>query len=126
MFGLSYQEVIVVLAVVLLVFGPKRLPELARGLARLMNIVRTATADLRRSLLVDFDTPPPPRPRNVTPHPQPVDETEPGTVGAYEDLYPPPAPSAGDDADAGADRDRETTENSGDDAESTPRHHGTD
>lgn len=43
MFGLGFTEILLILIVALLVFGPKRLPEVARSLGRI-------TGDLRRTL----------------------------------------------------------------------------
>lgn len=56
MFGLGFGELIVIFVVALLVFGPKRLPELARTLGKSMNEFRRASNDLRRSIM-ETDTP---------------------------------------------------------------------
>lgn len=37
MFGLGYQELMVILIIVLLLFGAQKLPELARGLGKSMS-----------------------------------------------------------------------------------------
>lgn len=47
------QELLIVLAVALIVLGPKKLPELARSLGRLFAEFQRAAQDLRSS--VDFD-----------------------------------------------------------------------
>src|ERR1700752_2796903 len=44
---LSIPHMIVVFAVVLVVFGPKKLPELARGLGKLMAEFRKASTDFK-------------------------------------------------------------------------------
>jgi TatA/E family protein of Tat protein translocase len=49
-FGIGAQELIVILVVALIVFGPKRLPELARSLGRGLAEFRRASSDLRQSL----------------------------------------------------------------------------
>ena len=37
MFGLGYQELMIILIIVLLLFGAQKLPELARGLGKSMS-----------------------------------------------------------------------------------------
>ncbi len=53
MFGIGIQELGLILVVALLVFGPKRLPELARTLGRGLGEFRRASHDLRQSLSLD-------------------------------------------------------------------------
>lgn len=53
MFGIGMQELLIVLAVALIVLGPKKLPELARNLGRLFAEFQRTAQDLRSS--VDFD-----------------------------------------------------------------------
>ncbi len=48
---------LLIAVVALLVFGPKRLPELARSLGRGLAELRRASSDLRRSVDFDLDTP---------------------------------------------------------------------
>ena len=47
MFDLGFQELIVIFIVALLVFGPKRLPELARNLGKGVGQLRKAMFDLK-------------------------------------------------------------------------------
>ena len=49
MFGIGVTELLVILIVALIVFGPNRLPDLARSLGRAMAEFRRASTDLRRS-----------------------------------------------------------------------------
>ena len=53
MFGIGPMELMAILVVALLVFGPKRLPELARTLGRGLGEFRRASNDLRQSLALD-------------------------------------------------------------------------
>ncbi|TLU85700.1 MAG: twin-arginine translocase TatA/TatE family subunit [Chlorobium sp.] len=46
MFGLGGQELLLILFVILLFFGPSKLPELARGLGKGMREFKKAQADL--------------------------------------------------------------------------------
>ncbi len=50
MFGIGPLEVILVLAVGLVVLGPRRLPELARQIGKIMGEVRRTTHELRSTL----------------------------------------------------------------------------
>lgn len=69
MFGIGVQELAIVFVIALLVFGPKRLPELARTMGKGLAEFRRASSDLRQSLNFDLESegktaPPvtPPRP----------------------------------------------------------------
>lgn len=50
MFDIGFQELILILAVALLVFGPRRLPELGRALGRAMREFRRATDEFRSTV----------------------------------------------------------------------------
>jgi TatA/E family protein of Tat protein translocase len=53
MFGIGPLELVVILVVALLVFGPKRVPELARTVGRGLAEFRRASHDLRQTLALD-------------------------------------------------------------------------
>ena len=55
MFGIGGWEMVLICVVALLVFGPKRLPELARSLGKGLAEFRKASSDLRRSIDFDLD-----------------------------------------------------------------------
>lgn len=53
MFGMSMPEILLILAVALIVIGPKKLPDLARSLGRGFREFKQATRELKES--VDLD-----------------------------------------------------------------------
>jgi TatA/E family protein of Tat protein translocase len=50
MFGIGMPELLVILGLALVILGPKKLPDLARGLGRAMKELKRATEDMRESL----------------------------------------------------------------------------
>ena len=48
--GIGGPELLIVFLVVLLVFGPKKIPEVARGLGRVIGNVRRLSVELQRDL----------------------------------------------------------------------------
>jgi TatA/E family protein of Tat protein translocase len=53
MFGIGMPELIVILAVALIVIGPKKLPDLAKSLGRALREFKQATNDLKESIYID-------------------------------------------------------------------------
>ena len=53
MFGIGMPEMILILAVALIVIGPKKLPDLAKSLGRAFGEFKKATSDLKDSLDID-------------------------------------------------------------------------
>jgi TatA/E family protein of Tat protein translocase len=51
MFGIGMTELLVILAIALVVLGPKKLPEIARSLGRGLAEFRRASSDMRREFL---------------------------------------------------------------------------
>ncbi|MCG6904984.1 MAG: twin-arginine translocase TatA/TatE family subunit [Desulfobacteraceae bacterium] len=55
MFGIGMPELLLILAVALIVIGPKKLPDLARSLGRAMGEFKKATAELKESIQIDSE-----------------------------------------------------------------------
>jgi Tat protein translocase TatB subunit len=84
MFGIGMSELLVILIVALIVFGPTRLPELARSLGKAMAEFRRASTDLRST----FDE----ATRETTP--QPPEAPPPPSQIAASGAAPPTAVGA--------------------------------
>lgn len=74
MFGLGFGEIIVILVLALLLFGPKKLPEVAKQLGKGMRDFQKATSDLKGQFEKEFyaEEEPKPRPQIVPPPAAPV------------------------------------------------------
>ena len=109
MFGIGLPELMVILVVALLVFGPTKLPELARSLGRGLAEFRRASSDLRQSFADATEEPriertppkPPGAPLEDAPSEPEADQLEevggaPPAAGTPEGA--PPASSAVDGA----------------------------
>ena len=55
MFGIGMPEMILILAIALIVIGPKKLPDLAKSLGRAMNEFKKATREIKESIDIDND-----------------------------------------------------------------------
>lgn len=49
MFGLGYQELMIILVIVLLLFGAQKLPELARGLGKSVSEFKKGQSELENA-----------------------------------------------------------------------------
>jgi sec-independent protein translocase protein TatA len=65
-FGLGGGEIAIVLVLVLLIFGPSQLPNLARGLGQAMKEFRKAQREIKDEIQRE-DTPDPPKPPDNKP-----------------------------------------------------------
>lgn len=53
MFGMGMPEILLILAIALIVIGPKKLPDLAKSLGRALGEFKKATTDLKESMQID-------------------------------------------------------------------------
>jgi Tat protein translocase TatB subunit len=96
-FGMGPFEVLLILALALVVFGPDRLPELARQVGRTVMEIRRVTSDLtaevNRNLQLEEPQGPPSRASVVRPVQPPANSShsaEPAaTAPSHDDLRPP-------------------------------------
>ena len=80
-FGLGTTELLVVFGVILMIFGPKKLPELARGLGKGLREFRKASDDVGKAIheasVEEIDAPVGSvTPEPVTETPEPVERPE--------------------------------------------------
>lgn len=57
MFGLGFWEIAIILAIALIVLGPSKLPELARGLGKGLREFRKATEDFKATVEEEVNRP---------------------------------------------------------------------
>ncbi|MBN2092951.1 twin-arginine translocase TatA/TatE family subunit [candidate division KSB1 bacterium] len=53
MFGMGTWEIMVIMVAILLLFGSKRIPEVARGLGKGINELKKAAEDIKKDLKID-------------------------------------------------------------------------
>jgi Tat protein translocase TatB subunit len=92
MFDIGFQEMVLIMVLALLVFGPSRLPELGKMIGRAMREFRKASDEFRSTVETNL------RINEIDPDPStstvaPVD-LEPSEVPGLESASTPPAPPA--------------------------------
>lgn len=83
-------EIVLILAVVLILFGAKKLPELAKGLGQGIKEFKKATREVTDELNTAMDETPPPPPRRLPPANTPEPEAQ--QTAAAPQTAPSPAP----------------------------------
>lgn len=84
---------VLIAVVALLVFGPKRLPELARQLGRGLAEFRRASSDLRRNFDLELDPRRTPAPMPESQPPAQAGDVALDHIGAGDDEPSPPEPA---------------------------------
>jgi sec-independent protein translocase protein TatA len=73
-FNFGGGEIILILALVLILFGAKKLPELAKGLGQGIKEFKKATSDVSNEIHSAMnEPPPPPAPRRLAPAVEPTE-----------------------------------------------------
>jgi TatA/E family protein of Tat protein translocase len=106
-FGIGMSEMIIILAVALLVFGPDKLPEIAKSISRGLKDLRRASDDLKSSVNLALDDDEPrgrPRVKSTAGIPGP---STPATISGSELAHDLPTGLEASDA-APADREHDT------------------
>jgi sec-independent protein translocase protein TatA len=79
--GLSGGELVLVLIVILVLFGAKRIPEFAKGLGKGINEFKKASREVTDEIERAADEPPPPStPKASSPSPNTSDASKPSTA----------------------------------------------
>ena len=88
---LNGWEIVAILAVVLILFGAKKLPELAKGLGQGIKEFKKSSREIQEEInqAIDVDAPTPP-PRRVTP---PQEQTT-ARTDRVEETVPPSSPDS--------------------------------
>jgi sec-independent protein translocase protein TatB len=63
MFGIGGQEIIIIGLIFLVVFGPSKLPQMARDFGRFVNEARRSMDEFKSELISDEDEDEDPRPK---------------------------------------------------------------
>lgn len=97
MLDIGFQELILILVIALLVFGPKRLPELGRAMGRAMREFRRASDEFRSTLETNLHINEP-DPIAATPEPAPAESgpaVDPVVTEPAHEVLPDPVGEGG-------------------------------
>lgn len=112
--GLGIWELTLIFLVVLLVFGAKRIPEIARGVGKGIREFKDATSDIKREIESEGhrDRPNPQPPRHGTPQPREQSSQRAGSAQrepAHQEAGRPASSESGPPEPARADNPGEET-----------------
>jgi TatA/E family protein of Tat protein translocase len=94
MFGIGFQEMLIILVVVLIFFGPKRLPDLAKSLGKGIAEFKKASEEVRKGIEEAVkEEAAAESPKSPETPPSPADAALPATSPA--DTTAPPSPATG-------------------------------
>ncbi len=88
MFGLHWTYIVILLVVVLIIFGPGRLPELGGAVGKAMREFRKATTELTNEVTTAAQAQPAPA-APAPPAPAPVVTSESAAKGSTSEANPP-------------------------------------
>ncbi|MCD4680572.1 MAG: twin-arginine translocase TatA/TatE family subunit [Bacteroidales bacterium] len=54
-FNMSGGEIVIIILAIVLVFGPKKVPELARNIGKTLNQLRNATEDIKKDIIEEVN-----------------------------------------------------------------------
>jgi TatA/E family protein of Tat protein translocase len=94
MFGIGFQEMLIILVVVLIFFGPKRLPDLAKSLGKGIAEFKKASEEVRKGIdeaVQEAET------DETRPDAPPSDETTPDAPPSGDEPREGPPPSSASD-----------------------------
>ena len=102
MFGtLGGPELVLILVVALIVFGPRKLPEIGKSMGKMMVEFRRASTEFKRTLEVEVETekissPKPPKAVEPSPEAEPAPRSSavPGVGATAEEASQPPVETA--------------------------------
>lgn len=76
MFGIGTTELIIIMFIILLIFGAKKLPELAQGLGKGIREFKKASNEIQEELKIDTEPEPPKQKIKTNEHQDPSQEKE--------------------------------------------------